>query len=107
MRPWLASALAISLSLVSCGAKSAPTRITVNVTDAYAGSLRLDPCVKDANDPVLVDEKGVGKTAACPLGGDVEIVVIKSNGTIFIPREQISISRAGDGFPVSITAVIP
>ncbi len=69
MRPWLGRAVVVSLCLVSCAAKSAPTRITVKVADAYSGSLRLAPCVDNAQDPVLVDESGNGRTSACPMEG--------------------------------------
>jgi hypothetical protein len=44
MKPWLGRAVVVSLCLVSCAAKSAPTRITVKVADAYSGSFRLSPC---------------------------------------------------------------
>jgi hypothetical protein len=107
MKSWLATSLAISLCLMSCAAKSAPTRITVKVDDKYAGSLRLHSCDKDAQDPVTVNEKGEGKTSACPLGDDVEIVVIKGGKTIYLAPAKISVARTGDGFPVTITAVIP
>lgn len=106
MRPWFFGGLAISLLLISCAAKSAPTRITVHVADTYSGPLRLHPCDKDAQDPVIVDEKGEGKTSACPLGDDVEIVVIKSAKTIYIARQKINVARAGDGFPVMISTAI-
>jgi hypothetical protein len=39
--------------------------------------------------------------------GDVEIVVLKAGNTIYLHREQITIARAGDGFPVTISAAIP
>lgn len=107
MRSWAAGGLAISLSLVCCGAKSAPTRITAKVADTYSGRIRLSPCQKDGEDPVLVDEQGNGKTQACPLGGDVEIVVIRAGKTIYIAREKINVARAGDGLPVMITTAIP
>jgi hypothetical protein len=107
MRTWFFGGLAISLLLISCAAKSAPTRITIQVTYTYAGSLRLHPCDKDAQDPVIVNEKGEGKTSACPLGDDVEIVVMKSGKTIYLAPAKIIVARAGDGFPVTISAVIP
>ncbi|MGA2901393.1 MAG: hypothetical protein ABSF40_14270 [Candidatus Acidiferrales bacterium] len=107
MRPRLGRAVVISLCLVSCAAKSAPTRITVKVADGYSGSFRLSPCVDNAQDPVLVDEKGNGKTSACPMEGDVEIVVLRGGNTIYLHGEQIKIARAGDGFPVTISAAIP
>jgi hypothetical protein len=107
MRSWLGRALVISMCLISCAAKNAPTRITVKVADAYSGLLRLSPCMNNSQDPVLLDAQGNGKTSVCPLGGDVEILVVKSSRTIFIPREQVSVARAGDGFPVTISAAIP
>jgi hypothetical protein len=107
MKPWLGRTLVISLCLVSCGAKSAPTRITLKALDTYSGPVRLSPCENNAADPVLIDAHGNGKTAACPLGGDVEFVVVKPSRTIYISREHITVARAGDGFPVSITAAIP
>ncbi len=107
MRPRLGRAVIISLCLVSCAAKSAPTRITVKVADGYSGSFRLSPCVDNAQGPVLVDEKGNGRTSACPMEGDVEIVVLKGGNTIYLHGEQIKIARAGDGFPVTISAAIP
>ncbi len=107
MRPWLGRAVIISLCLVSCAAKSAPTRITVKVPDTYSGSFRLSPCADNTQDPVLVDENGNGKTSACPMEGDVEIVVLKGGNKIYIQRGQIRIARTGDGFPVTISAAIP
>ena len=107
MKPWLGRVVIVSLCLVSCAAKSAPTRITVKVADTYAGSFRLAPCVDNAQEPVLVDESGNGRTSACPMGADVEIVVLKAGNTIYLHREQITIARAGDGFPVTISAAIP
>jgi hypothetical protein len=107
MRYWFFGGLAVSFLLISCAAKSAPTRITVKAGDAYSGSLRLSPCEKAAPDPVLLDAKGNGSTSACPLGDDVEIVVIKSGKTVYIAHEKLNIARAGDGFPVMISAAIP
>jgi hypothetical protein len=107
VRPWFFGGLAISLLLISCAAKSAPARITVQITDSFAGSLRLYPCDKGAPDPVLVNGSGEGKTSACPLGDDVEIVVLKSGKTIYLAPEKIKVARAGDGFPVMISATIP
>jgi hypothetical protein len=104
---WFLGGLAVSLLLISCAAKSAPTRIMVKAGDAYSGSLRLSPCEKNAQDPVSLDAKGHGTTSACPLGDDIEIVVIKSGKTIYIARENINVARAGDGFPVTISAPIP
>jgi hypothetical protein len=106
MNSRLGRVMFVSLCLVSCAAKSTPTRITVKVADTYAGPLRLTPCSKEAQELVLIDETGGGQTAACPLG-EVEIVVVQRGATIVIPQEQITIARAGDGFPVSITAVVP
>jgi hypothetical protein len=107
MKPWFFGGLAVSLLLVSCAAKSAPTRITVQIPENFAGPLRLSPCDKGALDPVLVNGNGEGKTAACPTGDDVEIVVLKSGKTIYLAPEKIRVARAGDGFPVMISAAIP
>jgi hypothetical protein len=107
LRPWFFGGLAISLLLVSCAAKSAPTRITVQITENFTGLLRLYPCNKNAPDPVSVDGNGEGKTSACPTGDDVEIVVLKSGKSIYIAPEKVKVARAGDGFPVSISAAIP
>jgi hypothetical protein len=99
--------LMISLSLVSCGAKNAPTRITVQAADTFAGTIHLSPCVQGAPDPVLLDAHGAGNTAACPAADDVEIVVVKPGGTTYITRERVRIGRAGDGIAVGISANIP
>jgi hypothetical protein len=107
VRPWFLGGLAISLLLISCAAKSAPARITVQVPENFAGPLRLYPCDKTALDPVLVNGNGEGKTSACPTGDDVEIVVLKSGKTVYLAPEKIKVARAGDGFPVSISAAIP
>jgi hypothetical protein len=104
---WFLGGVAVTLLLISCAAKSAPTRITVEAGDAYSGSLRLSPCKKSAQETVLLDAKGNGTTSACPLGDDIEIAVIKSGKTIYIARENINVARAGDGFPVMISAAIP
>jgi len=107
MKPWFFGGLAVSLLLVSCAAKSAPTRITVQIRENFAGALRLYPCDKGALNPVSVNANGEGKTSACPLGDDVEIVVLKSGKTIYLAPEKIRVARAGDGFPVMISAAIP
>jgi hypothetical protein len=107
MKPWLGRVVIVSLCLVSCAAKSAPTRITVKVADTFSGSFRLSPCADNAQEPISVDESGNGRTSACPMGADVEIVVLKAGNTIYIRREQITIARTGDGFPVTISAAIP
>ena len=97
----------ISLSLASCGAKNAPTRITVQAGDTYSGPLRLTPCVRGARDPVLLDSQGDGNTEACPAADDVEIILAKPGRTTYITREKVKIGRTGDGIAVSITASVP
>jgi hypothetical protein len=99
-------AIAISLSLVSCAAKKAPTRIAVTVADSYAGSLHLRPCVEGANAAVVTDAQGNGATSACPYG-DVEIVLTRQNRTIYIMPEAVRVERTADGIPVTITAEVP
>jgi hypothetical protein len=101
----LAGVLFISLCLAGCAAESSPTRITAKVADIYSGVLHLNPCAKNAQDVALVDEKGNGNTSACPLG-DVEIVVVKGDKTIYIAPEKVKVERTGDGFPAAISAVI-
>jgi hypothetical protein len=102
----LLTALAISLSLASCAAKSMPTIVTVKVADTYSGPLHLKPCEKSAKEPAVVDQQGNGETSACPYGG-VEIVVIKQTQKIYITSEQVRVDKTGDGIPVAITARVP
>jgi hypothetical protein len=94
------------LSLTSCAFKNAPSRVTVKVADKYSGFLHLTPCREGSNEPIVIDERGNGGTSACP-SGDVEIVVIKATGTVYIPPEKVKVDRAGDGMPVMVTASIP
>jgi len=107
MRFWFFGGLAVSLLLVSCAAKTPATRITVRVSENFAGPLRLYPCDKNAPDPAQVNENGEGKTSACPTADDVEIVVLKSGKSIYLAPEKIRVARAGDGFPVSISTTLP
>lgn len=99
--------LVLVLALVSCAAKNAPTRVTVQVPDTFSGAIRLSPCAREANEPVLLDARGNGNTSACPSADDVEIMVMRAGKTIYLAREQVKIARAGDGLPVLITANIP
>jgi hypothetical protein len=92
---------------VSCAAKSAPTRIIVNVTDTYSGPIHLSPCQRNAAIFVTLDAAGAADTSACPATDDVEIIVIKGNKSIYIAPEKIKVARAGDSIPVSITTNIP
>lgn len=106
MKTWLKTSLAVSIALVSCAAKSAPTRITVNVNDSYSGPIRLSPCQQNAASPVTLNAAGVADTSACPSTDDVEIIVIKGAKSIYVAPEKIKVARAGDGVPVSITSVV-
>jgi len=106
MKSRFAAASIILLCLVACAAKNSPARITAKVAGIYSGVLHLDPCAKNAQDVAVVDEKGNGSTSACPLG-DVEIVVVERDKTIYIAPEKVKVERAGDGFPVTISTVIP
>ncbi len=107
MKTWLTTSLTVSIALVSCAAKSAPTRIVINVTDTYSGTIRLSPCQQNAASSVTLNATGAADTSACPPTDDVEIVVVKRAETIYVAPEKIKVARAGDGIPVSITAIIP
>jgi len=106
LKTWLTGSLAVSIALVSCAAKSAPTRIVINAND-YSGSIFLSPCQQNAASPVTLNATGTADTSACPATDDVEIVVVKRAGTTYIAPEKIKVARAGDGTPVSITTIIP
>jgi len=107
LKTWLTTSLAVSIALVSCAAKSAPTRIVVDVKATYSGPIRLSPCQQNAASPVTLNSTSVTETSACPATDDVEIIVIKGTKSIYIAPEKIKVARAGDGVPVSITAIIP
>jgi hypothetical protein len=84
-----------------------PERITVRVPDGFSGVLHLTPCAKGVQGPVVeVSEQGNGETAACP-SRDVEVVVVKNSGTVYVEPQRISVSRAGDGIPVEIAVPVP
>ena len=100
---WIA--LIISLSLASC-TKHPITRVTVKVAENFSGHIRLTPCIQGAQEPVALEDSGIGNTAACPLG-DVEIAVIKPSKTLNIKPENVHVRREGDSDPVVITAEIP
>jgi hypothetical protein len=100
------TALVISLALASCAAKEAPARVTVRVPDSFSGVLHLRPCVGGAKEPIVADAQGSADIFACPLG-DLEIVVNRGSSTVYIKSEDVSMSRAGDGIPVAITASVP
>jgi len=106
MKYSLYAALAISLSLASCAAKNAPSRVNVKVADTYSGQLHLRPCQDGAKDPVVVDERGNGDMAVCPYG-DLVITVVKPSKTVYITSDKIRIERTGDGIPVAISADVP
>jgi hypothetical protein len=98
--------LAISASLFSCGARNTPARITVRAPDGFSGVLHLTPCAAGAQGLVEVNQQGNGETSACP-SGDVEVLVVKNSGTVYIEPQRISVSRAGDGIPVEIIVPVP
>ncbi len=100
------TALIISLSLASCAAKEPPARVTVKVAESFSGVLHLRPCVEGAKEPVVADAQGSADMTACPLG-NLELVVIKGNNTVYVKSEDVSVSRAGDGIPVAVTASVP
>jgi hypothetical protein len=100
------TALIISLSLVSCAAKEPPARVTVKVADSFSGVLHLRPCVAGAKEPVVSDAQGNADMPACPLG-NLEIVVIKGNNTVYLKSEDVRVNRAGDGIPVSVSGSVP
>jgi hypothetical protein len=100
------AAIAVSLSLVSCAAKSAPTRISVTVADNYSGAIHLESCVRSATVPVVTDSQGNGVTSACPYG-DVELAVARQGKTIYIMPENVHVERTGDGIAVRINADLP
>jgi hypothetical protein len=102
----LGAALAISLSLASCGAKDAPKRITLKIDGPYSGTVRLRPCRRGAEEAVVIDQQGQGETSICPYG-ELEIVVIKQSKPFYLPSESITVEKTGDGIPVLITARIP
>jgi hypothetical protein len=100
------TALVISLVLASCAAKEAPPRVTVKVADGFSGVLHLRPCVGGAKEPIVADAQGSADISACPLR-DFEIVILKGSSTVYVRPEDVSVSRAGDGIPVAITASVP
>jgi hypothetical protein len=106
MKLSFAAALAISLAFASCAAKDAPMRVTVKVADGFSGVIHLTPCVASANNPAVVDERGNGSLSACP-SGELEIIVLKQGRTLYVRPEEITVERAGDGIPVSISTSIP
>jgi hypothetical protein len=106
MKLWFSTALVISFVLASCAAKTAPTRVTANVADNFSGVLHLRPCVGGAKEPIVADNQGNAEMSACPLG-ELEIVVTKRSGTVYIKSEDVRVLRAGDGIPVSVTASVP
>ncbi len=106
MKYYLGAAIALSMLLASCAAKSLPTVVTVTLADAYSGPIRLSLCEKSAKNPAVVDLHGNGDTTACPYGS-VEIVVIKGASRIYITSDKIRVDKTGDGIPVAIRTQIP
>jgi hypothetical protein len=96
----------VSLLMLSCAAKEAPSIVSVKVADTYSGPLHLRPCVQGASEPVSVDDRGNGELSACP-SGEIEIAVLRQTKTIRIAPEHVKILKTGDGIPTSISAQVP
>jgi hypothetical protein len=97
-----------TLLLFSCAAKQAPHDITVKVPENFSGPVNLSPCAQESAAEVSVGSNGSGRTSACPKPGEnVTLTVIQGGVEHRIPPDQITIERAGDGFPVAIKTRLP
>jgi hypothetical protein len=91
--------------LYSCGAKQAPREITVRVPSDYSGEITLDPCSTGLPPEVTLNPRGTTPTSACPRPGEtVTLTIVKGSENYRIPTNEVTIERAGDGWPVAIKA---
>ena len=90
----------------SCGTGRRPDKLTVRVPNHSSGRIRIMPCrVAAPNREVMLDEHHSGVTSFCPdTTGTVEIEVIEPDRHYMLGSSEVTISRTGDGFPVSIEA---
>jgi hypothetical protein len=100
------TSLVVWIGLTACTEEWPTTRVTVKVADTFKGTVRLTPCIPTAQAPAVVDDTGNGVTSACPVG-PVELAIIAPSKTIIIPAENVTIRRASDNMPLSISAHIP
>src|SRR5580700_7196554 len=86
----------------------APLEIVDKVPPDYSGELKLDPCSSQSSAEASVDSKGTAETSACPKPGEtVTLTVVRGGQTFRVPPDQVTIERAGDGFPVAIKTRVP
>ncbi len=55
---------------------------------------------------ILIDQQKNGVTSFCQ-SENFDIVVIRGNKAIHIPRKAIKIEKTGDGIPVGIVVYVP
>src|ERR1700676_1825537 len=97
-----------TFSLFSCAAKQAPREIVVKVPPGYSDEVELGPCSSPSAAEASVDSKGTAETSACPKPGEtVTLTVVRGGQTFRVPPDQVTIERAGDGFPVAIKTRVP
>ena len=94
-----------TILLVSCAGKKASRQIKVEVPAAFAGDVRIAPCIKGAPvDDLRTDDAGRADSSMCPQRGDeVELLISRAGKPTRIAPSDVHISRTGDGIAVSIT----
>jgi hypothetical protein len=106
MKISIGTAIVISFALLGCGAKELPQQLQITVPNGFSGPIHLRPCDLSAPNVAVVDSRGEGITAACPMENNIEIAVRRGSDTIYLTK-QIKVGRTGDGIPVSITFQLP
>jgi hypothetical protein len=98
-----------ALLLFSCGSRSAPQQLTVQVPDDFSGALRIRACQEGAAlDKLAVDAKGSAATLACfHKREQVTLLIVRGGKTYRISPKDVTILRTGDGLATEILAQVP
>lgn len=92
------------LLMLSCASSSPPDRLTIYVRAHQSSDvLHADTCAP-VNE-VYVDERGIGKTALCPLANHtVDVEIVDGARHYKVPSPDVHIRRTGDGIATSVEA---
>ena len=105
----LAVPVTSALLLFSCGSRSAPQQLTVQVPDDFSAELRIRACQDGAaRDKLAADAQGGATTSACFRREEqVTLLIVRRGKTYRISPEDLTILRTGDGLATEIRAQLP